>query len=111
MKRTMNTHSRRKYMAQIPSDELITAQHDLGNNAYKLLMYYYSKGTKWNWCDDNMIKDLGWSKRTLADCRNELIKQEYLYIEPGKHTDLYFIGRQAVNEWKMPDDSQSADSE
>jgi len=90
-------------MTQIPSDELVTAGHDLSNGAYKLLMYYYSKGDKWEWRDDVMTKDLGISIRMLKDYRNELIRMEYLYIVKGTINN-YFIGRQAVMDWKHPDE-------
>lgn len=90
-------------MAQIPADELITAQHDLSNGAYKLLMYYYSKGDKWEWQDEVMSKDLSISIRMLKEYRSELIRSEYLYIAKGEITNV-FIGRQAVMDWKGPYD-------
>jgi len=90
-------------MAQIPSDELVTAQHDLTNGAYKLLMYYYSKGDKWEWVDSVMQKDLDISKRMLKEYRSELSKMEYIYIVKGGITNV-FIGRQAVMDFKHPDD-------
>ena len=89
-------------MAHIPSDELVTAQHDLSNGAYKLLMYYYSKGDKWSWIDKVMMEDLGISKRMLNEYRNELIRMEYILIVKGGITNC-FIGRQAVMDWKHPD--------
>ena len=107
MSKAMNTKSRRPYMAQIPSDELVTAQHDLTNGAYKLLMYYYSKGVKWEWKDEVMSIDLGISERMLKEYRNELISTEYLFIAKGKTIDNYFIGRQAVMDWKQPDEFDS----
>jgi len=89
-------------MAYIPADELITAQHDLSNGAYKLLMYYYSKGDKWEWKDKEMSEELGISPRSLKDFRNELVSMEYLYIVKGPITHV-FIGRQAVTGWKAPE--------
>ena len=90
-------------MAQIPSDELVTAQHDLSNGAYKLLMYYYSKGDRWTWEEESMCKDLSISIRMLREYRNELIKMEYLYIAKGEITNV-FIGRESVMKWKSPED-------
>ena len=91
-------------MAQIPSDELVTAQHDLTSKAFGLLMYYYSKGTKWEWKDEVIAKDLTMTERKVKEYRAELISKEYLYVVRGKNLDNYFIGRQAVMDWKQPEE-------
>ena len=103
MKHTMNTKSKDKHMARIPSAELVTAQHDLSNGAYKLLMYYYSKGDTWDWREDIMCTDLSISSRMLREYKSELTKKDYLYIVKGG-IDNYFIGRQAVMDWKYPEE-------
>ncbi len=89
-------------MAHIPSDELATAHKDLSAKAYVLLMYYYSKGDRWEWIDDNMARDLDMTIRKLREYRNELIKSDYLYIVKGPINNV-FIGRQAVMDFKHPD--------
>ena len=96
-------------MSQIPSDELATAHKDLSPKAYVLLMYYYSKGTTWEWIDKNMAKDLSMSTRTLKLYRNELITKDYLFIVKGEINNV-FIGRQAVMDWKHPHESLEYDN-
>jgi len=88
-------------MSNIPSDELITAQHDLSAKAFGLLMYYYSKGDKWEWRDSVMAQDLSMTQRKIKEYRKELIDKEYLYVVKGEITNV-FIGRQAVMDWKHP---------
>jgi len=88
-------------MAQIPADELVTSQKDLSNGAYKLLMYYYSKGKNWDWVDEKMADDMGISIRMLREYRMELVNKDYLFIVKGV-IDNVFIGRQAVMDWKSP---------
>ena len=93
-------------MAQIPSDELVTAQKDLSNGAYKLLMYYYSKGNNWSWVDNVMSKDMDISLRMLKEYRGELIRLDYLMIIKGPISNV-FIGRQAVMDFKHPEDDKN----
>lgn len=100
-KRNIMMHSRHAYTCRIPTQEAITAMKDLSDTAYKLLIYYYSKSTGWNFDDKEIAEVLGVTARTVANARNELIAKEYLHIEKGKTIDNYFIGRQAVNEWKF----------
>ena len=88
-------------MAQIPADELITATRDLTAKAYQLLMYYYSKGERWNWEDKQIASELGMSIRKVQEYRRELISKDYLYIVKGKINNV-FIGRQAVMDFKHP---------
>jgi len=103
MKNTINTKSRRKYMAQIPSDELVLAQRDLSAKAFGLLMYYYSKGSNWEWIDDVISKDLDMTVRKVKEYRRELINKNYLLVFSGPISNV-FIGRQAVMDFKSPVD-------
>lgn len=89
-------------MAYIPADELVTAQLDLSNNAYKLLMYYYSKGDRWEWKDNEISEALKMSVRKVREYRSELVRMEYLHVVKGPITHV-FIGRQAVMDWKTPE--------
>ena len=104
MKATINTKSKEKYMAHIPSSELITAAKDLTPKAYQLLMYYYSKGDRWEWDDKFMSDELGLSVRRIKELRQELIKKDYLLILKGPIVTNVFIGRKAVMEFKHPAD-------
>ena len=96
-------HSTGAYRCRIPTEEAITAMKDLTANAYKLLIYYYSKSTGWKFDDAEMAETIGVTDRTLKDCKRELINKGYLYIEKGTTIDNYFIGKQAVFAWKNPD--------
>lgn len=104
VKRTVIMHSRDSlHNASIPSDELITAMTDLSTGAYKLLMYYYSRKTGWNFDDAEIAKTLDVTERTLKLLRSELITKKYLYVAKGA-IDNYFVGRKAVQEWDNPDE-------
>lgn len=96
-------HSRdNNYNTSIPTEELITAMNDLSTGAYKLLMYYYSRKTGWNFNDTEIAKTIGVSERTIKGLKKELIDNKYLYIAKGA-IDNYFIGRKAVQEWDNPE--------
>ncbi len=103
MKTTINTKSRRTYMTQIPSDELVTAQHDLTAKAFGLLMYYYSKGNNWDWRDDIISTDMNMTERKVKEYRKELVDKDYLLVVKGRINNI-FIGRQAVMDFKGPND-------
>ena len=104
MKATINTKSKGKFMARIPSDELITAGKDLSPKAYQLLMYYYSKGDRWDWDDKQMAKEMETSIRRIREVRSELEHKDYLLIIKGSITNV-FIGREAVMDFKQPRDN------
>lgn len=96
-------HSRESHNATIPSDELITAMTDLSSGAYKLLIYYYSRRTGWNFDDAEIAKTIGVAERRVRELRKELTERKYLLILKGA-IDNYFIGRKAVQEWENPDE-------
>jgi len=98
LKDTINTPSKRKYMSHIPSDELVSAPKLLSGPAFRLLMYYYSKGSTWSWDDDNMARELETNVREIKRSRKELVDKEFLLIVKGTITNV-FIGRQSVQEW------------
>ena len=104
VKRTIIMHSRETYNAVIPSDELITAMTDLSSGAYKLLIYYYSRKTGWNFEDKEIAETIGLGDRRVKEVRKELIDKKYLLILKGNPIDNYFIGRKAVQEWENPDE-------
>ncbi len=104
VKRTVIMHSRdSNYNTSIPTEELITAMNDLSTGAYKMLMYYYSRKTGWNFSDTEIAKTIDVSERTVKTLRKELIDKKYLSIAKGA-IDNYFIGRRAVQEWDNPDE-------
>ncbi len=96
-------HSKTINTASIPTDELITAMKDLSTGAYKLLMYYYSRKTGWNFSDREIANTIDVSERRLKELRKELIDGKYLLILKGG-IDNYFVGRNAVQEWENPDE-------
>ena len=102
-KRNIMIHSKNAYTCRIPTHEAITAMKDLTDTAYKLLIYYYSKSTGWEFRDEEIANVLGVTLRTVGNAKKELIDKEYLLIEKGSNIDNYFIGRQAVLEWKFPE--------
>lgn len=97
-------HSREPYNSTIPSDELITAMTDLSSGAYKLLIYYYSRRTGWNFDDVEIAKTIGVTDRRVKELRKELTDKKYILILKGNPIDNYFIGRKAVQEWDNPDE-------
>lgn len=92
------THTYSTHTCRIPTDEAITAMSDLSSGAYKLLIYYYSKSTGWEFQDEEIAKSLCVAVDTLRKLHKELTDKKYFLIIKGK-VDLYFIGRKAVLEW------------
>jgi helix-turn-helix protein len=101
-KTTIIEKSRGKFMASIPTDEMIYAMKDLSPKAYQLLMYYYTKGNGWVFNDAEMADTLGIGERMLNEYRRELVSKKYLLIIKGKVT-LYFVGRSSVMDFESPD--------
>jgi len=102
-KRTIVMFSKSAHRCQIPTDEAITAMKDLSSNAYKLLIYYYSRNSGWMFEDEEIADSIGFSVKTLKILKKELVEKNYLLIEKGGAIDNYFVGRKVVNEWKNPD--------
>jgi hypothetical protein len=97
-------HSQDAYKCKAPTYEVLESMKELTDTGFKLLMYYYSKSTGWKFEDSQIAETLGVTERTVANARKELILKEYLHIEKGKNTDMYFVGKRAVREWKYPPD-------
>ena len=95
-------HSNEAYRCRIPTTEALTAMKDLTSGAFKLLIYYYSKSTGWEFKDDEMADALDVSEKRLKELKKELVDKEYLLILKGVDIDNYFIGRKAVAGWKNP---------
>ena len=100
VKRTIIMHSKKPHVCNIPSDEALDAMTELSSGAFKLLVYYYSKFTGWNFDDREIASTLGVSERRLKQIRKELVASKYLLIQKG-NVDIYFIGRTAVSEWGL----------
>lgn len=103
VKRTLTMHSKEIYNTSIPSNELLVAMKDLSTGAYKLLMYYYSKKTGWQYDDNEIASTIDVTVRRVKELRKELIEMKYLLIVKGT-VDLYFVGRKAVADWENPDE-------
>ena len=95
-------HSQGAYRCRIPTDEAITAMKDLSSGAYKLLIYFYSRSTGWDFNDDEMADIIDVSLKRVKELKKELVDKGYLLIEKGPSIDNYFIGRQAVTAWMNP---------
>ena len=102
-------HSSSPYRCRIPTHEAIDAMKDLSSGAFKLLIYYYSKSTGWNFRDEEIAETLGITVKRLGELRKELIDKDYLLVERGQNIDNYFIGRQAVRDWKDPNKASDAE--
>jgi len=98
-------HSQDPYKCKIPTYEALDAMGDLSAGAFKLLIYYYSKSTGWTFDDKDIANTLRVTTDTLRKLRAELLKKEYLLINKGV-TDVYFVGKRAVREWKYPADEE-----
>ena len=75
-KTTLLKHSRRKFMASIPSDEIVIAARELSPKAYQLLMYYYSKSDGWKFDDDEIAKSLGIGANMLYRWKQDIESQQ-----------------------------------
>ena len=95
-------HSVAQHTCRIPVDEAISAMSDLSSGAYKLLIYYYSKSTGWNFNDNAIADSIGVTARRLQELHKELKDKKYLLIVKGKINN-YFVGRKAVMQWTDPD--------
>lgn len=102
MKRSIIMHSQGAYRCRIPTNEALSAMKDLSSGAFKLLIYYYSKSTGWNFEDGEIADTLEVTLRRLKELRKELTDKDYLLVLKGGDIDNYFIGRQAVQGWKNP---------
>ena len=101
--RNIMSHTASQFTCRIPTDEAITAMKDLSSGAYKLLIYYYSKSTGWNFNDVEIAATVGVSVRRLQELHKELKDKGYLFIEKGPTITNYFVGRKAVLQWTDPD--------
>jgi len=97
-KRTIIMHTQRPHTCKIPTEEALEAMTQLSSGAFKLLIYYYSKFTGWNFSDEEICKTLDVSTRRLKQLRKELVDKKYVYIQKGG-IDVYFIGKASVEEW------------
>lgn len=100
------THSQDAYKCKAPTYEVLESMKELSSGAFKLLMYYYSKSTGWEFNDESIADTVGVSVDTMKRLRKELMDKDYLYIESSKNTDMYFVGKRAVREWKYPPDEE-----
>lgn len=102
-------HSQDAYKCKAPTYEVLESMKELSSNAFKLLMYYYSKSTGWKFTDAEIANTLDVTVKTVGILRKELVDKEYLYILKNKNTDTYFVGKRAVREWKYPADEDELD--
>jgi len=108
-KRSIVMHAKAAYRCRIPSDEALSAMKDLSAGAFKLLVYYYSKSTGWEFIDKEIAEALDVTERRLAVLKKELTDKDYLLLLKGSDIDNYFIGRQAVQAWKNPKNDSGED--
>lgn len=95
-------HSTAAYTCRAPTNEVLDAMKKLSSGAFKLLMYYYSKSTGWDFDDVEIAEVLGVQVSRVVVLRKELVDKEYLLIEKGSNINNYFVGRKAVMDWKVP---------
>lgn len=86
---------------RINCEELETALRVLKENEFRLLMYYFSKNSRWKFKDTEICETLGIKDRTLNDLRKGLIDKGFLLIYLGNDINNYFVGEEAVRSWKM----------
>lgn len=107
-KRSIVMHSQGMYKCKIPTHEAISAMKDLTSGAFKLLIYYYSKSTGWEFDDDEIADTLSVTPKRLKELKKELTDKDYLLVAKGADIDNYFIGRQAVQNWKNPPEERDS---
>lgn len=103
-------HSTEPYTCRISTREALTAMKDLSSGAFKLLIYYNSKSTGWDFQNSEIADTIGVSERRLVILTKELIDKRYLYITKSSDLTVYFIGRQQVMDWLDPDTEQTGDN-
>ena len=101
-------HSQDPYKCKAPTYEVLDAMKELSSGAFKLLMYYYSRSTGWSFEDEDIAESLDVTVRVFKTLRKELVDKEYLLINKGE-TNVYFVGKRAVKEWKYPADEEELD--
>ena len=104
-RRSIVMHSSNPYRCRIPTHEALDAMKDLTSGAFKLLIYYYSKSTGWEFVDTEIAEALSVTPKRLRELKKELVDKDYLLVARGADIDNYFIGRQAVRNWKDPAES------
>lgn len=82
-------------MTRLPTNELEEAFKELKPNAFKVLVYYYSKGDGWEFRHEVMARDLNMKPSTVRTRTRELISKGYLLIVKGSVTN-YFVGKKEV---------------
>ena len=102
VKRSIVMHTQHPHKCRIPTYEALDAMKDLSSGAFKLLIYYYSKSTGWEFVDSEIATAIGVSEKRLKELKHELKTKGYLLILKGVDIDNYFIGRTAVNNWLNP---------
>ena len=75
----MVLHSNNDYTCRAPTHEVLTAMTDLSSGAFKLLMYYYSKSSGWDFTEEGIAATLGTSTRTVGLLRKELVDKNYFW--------------------------------
>ena len=72
----------------------------------RLLFYYHShifenkESSTWNFYDERVLKELGWSEGKLKRTKKSLkVKGDLLVVKSGFDRYDYYIGKDAVNEY------------
>lgn len=90
--------SKTTFMCKMPTDEVLEALLELTENAFRLLCYYYTKSTGWEFSDAKIAEALNLKTDSVGVRRRELINKGYLHISKGKDC-IYFVGKRKVNLW------------
>jgi len=88
-----------KYRMAIGVPEVLQAMEELTTNAFKLLIYFYTKDTGWTYNEEHVATSIGVNVRSVRRLKKELIDKEYLLIFEGER-DVYVLGLEQVNKQK-----------
>jgi hypothetical protein len=85
-------------MTRIPNSDLAAGYLELGPNAFKLMMYFYSKGDGWVFDIAHMEKVFNLSNRSVKEKIKELEDRGFLLHFKGD-IDVYIVGKKLVQEY------------
>ena len=88
-------------MTYIHNLDLEYAYSELKTNAFKLLVYFYSKGDGWVFNKEVIARLLDIEIRTVQDRIKELESKGYLLQQRGKKGEIsvYLVGKKLVGEY------------
>lgn len=88
-------------MTNIHNVDLEHAYIELKTNAFKILIYFYSKGDGWVFNNEIIAKLMDLKVRTVQELIKVLENKGYLLQQKGKRGEIrvYLVGKKLVGEY------------